>query len=175
MLSARIAQRFQQNQIKLRLAINHCSEALQRKRPRMPARQRLKIDRRLSGATYRWAFFNPSPAARWAVSACKQCDSRHALMEGQRQITPEAANTLLRRSLVCAAREKKARRQKCPPKRSCEQKSVQGYSPADCMNSGLRPAAARNPPHRWKHSSENRDSQENLGMIATTMVRGPIS
>ena len=136
------------SKVKPRLAINHCSEALQRKRPRMPARQRLKIDRRLSGATYRWAFFNPSPAARWAVSACKQCDSRHALMEGQRQITPEAANTLLRRSLVCAAREKKARRQECPPKRSCEQKSVQGYSPAKLRRFGPQAGGSQEPASR---------------------------
>lgn len=52
LLGARIAQRFEQSQIKLRHAVNDCYLALQRKRARMPARKRLMIDRGLRSATY---------------------------------------------------------------------------------------------------------------------------
>jgi hypothetical protein len=67
--------------IKPRNAVNHRYLALQNKRARMLAWKRLMIDRRLSGATYRLAFYNASPV-RCNGPACKQCNSRHPLTEG---------------------------------------------------------------------------------------------
>lgn len=70
------------------------------------------VDRRLSGAPYLWAFYNSSPT-RCDASACKQCNSRHLLMEGDIR-SHHVWSILLRSSLVCSVHEKEAMRRQCP-------------------------------------------------------------
>ena len=76
--------------------------------------------------------------ARLVASACKQCNSRHALMEGN------ARSHLVRPILLAPQSHLRRPRDhgqgvKCPPKLRCEQRSVQGYSPA------IQPSGWRQP------------------------------